>query len=181
MSCSSLPSPKKAGKKSGRNSSRSGFDAEKEMEKVWKEFAASVLYEDSLTELMAGSRLLAFGDHLYAIPKEMTDLKGLKVLRPGLDLGVFKTNRFEPSHGLAMYLKKDQARQWFEMPPDGALIQSFLRGESIDRNGLTEEDASWNLKKNGWVLMMAGPCSIGWAKLVGDTLKNHYPKGLRRP
>lgn len=40
---------------------------------------------------------------------------------------------------------------------------------------------SWNLTGKGWVLMMVDGYSIGWAKLAGQALKNHYPKGLRRP
>ena len=42
-----------------------------------------------------------FGDQLYLLPGEMPDLKGLKVLRPGLHMGTVKKNRFEPSHALA--------------------------------------------------------------------------------
>ena len=28
--------------------------------------------------------------------------------------------------------------------------------------------------------MLAEDYSLGWVKQVGETLKNHYPKGLRR-
>lgn len=164
-----------------RTSSKGNSDPEKETMKIWKEFENTVLSEHALGELLHESSLITFGDHIYALPSDMVSLKGLKVLRPGLDLGVIKKNRFEPSHALALYLKKEQARQWFSMPGDRELIQIYLRGETIDISRLGEKEAFWNLKSSGWVLMMTENCSAGWAKLVGNTLKNHYPKGLRRP
>ena len=44
-----------------------------------------------------------FGEELYLVPKQMVDMKGLKVLRPGLDLGTIKKGGFEPSLVLAKY------------------------------------------------------------------------------
>lgn len=170
------------GRKGKRRTSAKGrLEPEKETVKIWKEFENTVLSEGFSEELLSESRLITFGDHLYAFPSDMVSMKGLKVLRPGLDLGVIKKDRFEPSHALALYLKKEQVRQWFSMPGDRELVQSYLRGETIDISRLEEKDASWELKSGGWVLMMTEGCSAGWAKLVGSTLKNHYPKGLRRP
>ena len=34
-------------------------------------------------------------------------------------------------------------------------------------------------KEKGWILMCTDGFSLGWAKLTGTVLKNHYPKGLR--
>jgi NOL1/NOP2/fmu family ribosome biogenesis protein len=33
----------------------------------------------------------------------------------------------------------------------------------------------------GWVLVTVDGFGLGWGKRTGGTLKNHYPKGLRRP
>jgi NOL1/NOP2/fmu family ribosome biogenesis protein len=33
---------------------------------------------------------------------------------------------------------------------------------------------------NGWCLVCVDGCSIGWGKLAGNQIKNHYPKGLRK-
>lgn len=119
-----------------------------------------------------------FGEQLYLIPPEMKDMSGLKVLRPGLHLGEVKKNRFEPSHSLALYLKKQQVKQWIRLDADGPLIEKYLSGQAMDGGSLKGAGAS-ELKK-GWVLILADNCSAGWAKLAGNTLKNHYPKGLRR-
>ena len=100
----------------------------------------------------------------------MPDLSGLKVLRAGLHLGTVKKGRMEPSHALALFLKKDQALRTVEIGT-GELAEKYLRGESLP----CEE----TLK--GWVLVTCGGYSLGFGKADRGTLKNHYPKGLRRP
>ena len=164
-----------------------------DMEDIWRGFAPEILREDIFKEdserfdpILAGDTFTLFGEELYMVPPQMTDMSGLKVLRAGLDLGTRRKNRFEPSHGLALYLKKDQVKRWISLPKDGELIQKYLRGETIEINELpngadSQENGVGCLNENGWVLIMADGCSMGWAKLVGSTLKNHYPKGLRRP
>lgn len=154
----------------------------------WRQFAETELFISSADRskeavkakrsVWETGRPLMFGDQLYVIPGEMADIKGLKVLRPGLHLGEYKKNRFEPSHSLALYLKKEQARQWASLKGDGSLIRKYLSGEAIDPGCL--EGAHTSLSEKGWVLMLVDSCSIGWAKLAGNMLKNHYPKGLRR-
>jgi len=159
-----------------------------ELERIWRDGAGEFLQKQVFSEMsddydpiLAGNVFQMFGEELYMVPPEMVDMKGLKVLRAGLDLGTVKKNRFEPSHGLALYLKKQMVTQWVCLPGDGELIQRYLRGEIIDTEQLKEDGCDSRLEKNGWVLMLVDGCSIGWAKLVGTTLKNHYPKGLRRP
>ena len=34
--------------------------------------------------------------------------------------------------------------------------------------------------EKGWYLICADGCSLGWGKLAGGIMKNHYPKGLRK-
>ncbi len=188
---------KKAGKKDGKKEKKdkrdkkeknsSGLNAGEKLD-IWRTSSREFLEKSVFSEMadgydpiLAGDTIQMFGEELYMVPPEMVDMKGLKVLRAGLDLGAWKKNRFEPSHGLALYLKKDMVKQWISLPGDGELIQRYLRGETIDTEQLQTENCSSCFEKNGWVLMLAEGCSIGWAKLVGNTLKNRYPKGLRRP
>ena len=35
--------------------------------------------------------------------------------------------------------------------------------------------------KKGWCLVCVDGFSMGWGKMNGVQIKNHYPKGLRRP
>lgn len=116
-----------------------------------------------------------FGDQLYLLPDEMPDLKGLKVLRPGLHMGTMKKNRFEPSHALALSLLPGDAKRAYRMEADGEETAAYLRGEALSCR--TE---NWPAGEKGWVLMCTEEWSLGWSKLSGGCMKNHYPKGLRR-
>lgn len=119
------------------------------------------------------SRLLRFGEQLYLMPFGMPSINQLKVLRAGLHLGTLKKNRFEPSHALALALTKDEALYCMELCPDGeksdmSVIKAYLNGQTLTYAG-----------EKGWYLMTYAGYSIGWGKLAGHIMKNHYPKGLR--
>lgn len=88
------------------------------------------------------------------------------MLRPGLELGEEKKDRFEPAHALALWLRT--AARTEELPPDSSQIQDYLHGQVLPSD------------KKGWTLIRVGNYSIGWGKGDGKVLKNHYPKGLRR-
>lgn len=113
-------------------------------------------------------RLVRFGDRLFLAPPDMPETKGLKVLRPGLQLGVIKKNRFEPAHALALALRPEDVRYTCELSSDGSEIRAYLGGRTLQRGG-----------SNGWYLLTVDGYSIGWGKLAGGIMKNHYPKGLR--
>ncbi len=116
---------------------------------------------------------ILFGDQLYLLPEAMTEIKGLKIERPGLHLGTLKKNRFDPSHALAMALREEEAANTIHFSSDSEHIRAYLRGESISvQNGR-------ELPANGWCLVLVDGYSIGWGKVNNGVLKNHYPKGLR--
>ena len=110
-----------------------------------------------------------FGENLYAMPADTPDLSKVKVLRCGLHLGEIKKGRFEPSHSLAMALKKENVKQFASYPCDSDEMLSYLKGETLN----TDEDIK------GWCLVCTDGYSVGWAKVTDGTMKNHYPKGLR--
>lgn len=120
------------------------------------------------TDLTAGEQLLRFGEQLYLMPEDMPSVKGMKVLRAGLHLGTLKKNRFEPSHALALALKKEEVRRSMELGTDG-LAKTYLGGMTLNHDG-----------EKGWYLMTCQGYSIGWGKLAGQVMKNHYPRGLRK-
>lgn len=123
--------------------------------------------KDTLKQVPQGTKI-KFGDQIYLIPEEMPSLKGLKVLRPGLHLGTLKKNRFEPSHALALALSAEDVKRFVSYPADSYEIKAYLGGQTLNYDG-----------GKGWYLVNADSYSIGWAKLAGGVLKNHYPKGLR--
>ncbi len=110
-------------------------------------------------------RFLPFGETLFVVPHEMPELKGLKVLRAGLELGVVKKDRFEPAHAWALWLKR--AKNMADFAEDSPEIRKYLRGETLPGH------------QNGWTLICVDGLSLGWAKGSGGVLKNHFPKALR--
>ncbi|MBP3684043.1 MAG: RsmB/NOP family class I SAM-dependent RNA methyltransferase [Oscillospiraceae bacterium] len=111
-------------------------------------------------------KAVTFGQNLYWAPKEMPDLSRLKVLRPGLELGTVKKDRFEPAHALALWLKDCEPTQSYGAESEE--MKAYIHGEVVPS------------RKKGWCLVKADDYSIGWGKGDGSVLKNHYPKGLRR-
>ncbi len=144
-------------------------------------------------ELTEGKILLRFGEQLYLAPAETPSLRGLKVLRPGLHLGTVKKNRFEPSHALALFLKKEQVVHAINLTGDGTAVRKYLEGQTltigegcdvemahiITRGRMAAEQENVSLPK-GWCLVCVDGYSLGWGKAAGAVLKNHYPKGLRK-
>lgn len=122
---------------------------------------------DGLVQKSLGfSRLAQFGRYTCAVSPLLPDLKGLKVVRPGLQL--FEDGKTpRPAHALAMWLTPDQALAHVELNEDQA--RRYLRGEAI------EYDAP-----SGWALACYDGCPLGWVKSVPGRLQNHRPKGLRR-
>lgn len=127
----------------------------------WDAFA-----RDLGISLPAG-KALAFGPSWFWAPEELPDLTGLRVLRPGLELGQCRGDRFLPAHALALWLS--DAPRTRDLDPAGPEAVQYLAGEELRGGG-----------PSGWTLITAGGLSLGWTKSSGDVLKNHYPKGLRR-
>ena len=109
--------------------------------------------------------LISFGTSVYLVPKGTPDLHGLKVLRPGLELGLLKKGRFEPSHALALWLQ--DCSRTADFSADSPEIANYLRGQVLSG------------AQTGWTLITVDGLSLGWAKGSGGQLKNHFPKGLR--
>ena len=136
------------------------------------------------------TRFLRFGEHLYVLPDGAPAIDGLKVLRPGLELGTFKKDRFEPAHALAHALKMTDAVNTLDLPAESAEVKEYLNGQSlrIDADtaapsGSAVPDAcrlTLTNPKAPWVLTCVDGFPLGWSKYAGGILKNHYPKGLRK-
>lgn len=122
------------------------------------------------------SAFIRFGDNLYRLPKCAPDLKGIKVLRPGLHLGTFLKNRFEPAHALSHSLHMTNAVNTYNMSLESPEVMQYLNGQALR---VDPEDINMNNPSSPWVLISVEGFSLGWAKYAGGTLKNHYPKGLR--
>ncbi len=126
------------------------------------------LLQAAVSGLPGAPRYIRFGDNLYLAPADMPGLRGLKVLRPGLHLGELKKNRFEPSHALALALSPQDVTHVWDLRADSPETAAYLGGQTFSAEG-----------EKGWYLVCVDGFSIGWGKLAGGMMKNHYPRGLR--
>ena len=111
-------------------------------------------------------KAVSFGQNLFWAPADMPDLRKIKVMRPGLELGTVKKDRFEPAHALALWLKECKTQESYGA--DSEEMKAYIHGDVVPS------------EKKGWCLVCADGYAIGWGKGDGRVLKNHYPKGLRR-
>ena len=125
-----------------------------------------VSFSKELGICLPQGKAVSFGQNLFWAPAEMPDIRRLKVLRPGLELGTVKKDRFEPAHALALWMKDCKNVQDYD--PESLEMKEYLHGNVVPS------------PKKSWCLVTAGGYSIGWGKGDGNVLKNHYPKGLRR-
>ena len=124
-------------------------------------------------DAFAGGRALPaanaqLGDALVSAP-DLPPLDGVKVLRAGVQLGALKGKGFAPDHALAMALP----------PQSGFPALTLDRGQAL--RYLAGEALTVPETLNGWMLAVYEGLSMGFGKASGGQLKNHYPKGLRRP
>ncbi len=146
--------------KDGGENEEPAMEQPQNLPRQWSDFAKALDIR-----LPAGKAVL-FGASLYWAPEDMPSLRGIKVMRPGLELGEVKKDRFEPAHALALWLR--EAANTENFPAQSNEIKAYMHGETVPS------------RQKGWCLLTADGYSIGWGKGDGSVLKNHYPKGLRR-
>lgn len=132
-----------------------------------KEYLDFTLFAGQNLKKIPEGTYLRFGEQLYLAPAGTPSLAGLKVLRPGLHLGAAKKNRFEPAHALALAYDAAQTKNSFALSEKEAA--RFIEGQTFAAEG-----------EKGWYLITVDGYSLGWGKLAGGIMKNHYPKGLRK-
>ncbi|CAM3114723.1 NOL1/NOP2/sun family putative RNA methylase [Lactobacillus bombicola] len=92
----------------------------------------------------------------------------LKIINNGIDLGILKKKRFEPSHQLAMVLGQIKQNQVINLSEQDYLC--YLHGETV----------RIDTEIRGFVLISCHNLIFSFGKVSGDgILKNFYPKGLR--
>ena len=124
------------------------------------------LFEKETLNTTLSGEFLLFGENLYLSPLNL-DLGGLKVVRPGLHLGMCKKGRFEPAHALVLALNCESFKETVTFSSDSEEIKKYLHGETLPGDG------------KGWTAVLCDGLPLGWAKASNGVLKNHYPKGLR--
>ena len=147
-------------KKTGGEETETELPSGEKLPAQWVSFAKEMGIQ------LPEGKAVVFGQNLFWAPAHMPDIRKLKVMRPGLELGTVKKDRFEPAHALALWL--DSCKTIEQYDAESEEMKAYLHGDVVPS------------EKKGWCLVCAGDYSIGWGKGDGRVLKNHYPKGLRR-
>ncbi len=116
----------------------------------------------------SGSNYTVFGEQLYLLPKDTPDLSKLKVLRPGLHVATMKKGRIEPAHALSHVLNMGDMENSISLEKDSMEVRQYLNGQTLNVEG-----------NKGWNLICVDSYGLGFGKVSGGIVKNHYPKGLR--
>ena len=124
----------------------------KESLKIWREIAPGMPEPNG-----------RWGDRLILIP-EAPDVRGLRVVRIGLAMAEIRGRILVPEHAAALALE-GAGTPAVDVSEEEAL--KYLAGEALEADG------------NGWALVRRLGLNLGWGKISGGLLKNHYPKGLR--
>lgn len=149
-------------KKKNKRKHRAIVRPDKDQQRLFDQFLTSVF------PTYQPHQLILFGDQLYDLPLAAAKMAGLNTLRPGLHLGTFKKKRFEPSLAWALASTPRDTQRIINF--DQAQWRQYVHGDVVNIN---EELA------NGWYLLVCDQHACGFGKLVGKTVKNFYPKGLR--
>ncbi|WP_105956007.1 RsmF rRNA methyltransferase first C-terminal domain-containing protein [Apilactobacillus quenuiae] len=133
-----------------------------EQNKLWQEFVNQNISNFN------SKNLITFGEQLYSFEKGLPELKGLKVMRPGLHLGTFKKKRFEPSYALALSISRNQFNKVLYISKDE--WADYVHGDTI---------ACDKVLTKGWYLLICDQQNFAFGRVVNGTIKNFMPKGLR--
>ncbi len=111
---------------------------------------------------------------LYAVPPQLA-VSGT-CFSLGVRIGEQKGTRLAPHHQLFSAYGTHMKRRW-EFALDDPRILRYLHGETVD---ITDDECTGETGDGFGCVTVCG-CALGGGKRVGNTLKNHYPKGLRIP
>lgn len=170
----SLQGAEKASGVRGKNSRTRGKDSAEKDLGLLVDFVEELLGQGSLEKFAAALGVdesfyfVNSGGQVYLVSGQMPSLQGLKVLRPGLHVGELKKNRFEPSHSLAMALDPEAVSHVWNLASGERGAYAYLEGQTFPAEG-----------EGGWYLVCVDGFGLGWGKLAGGIMKNHYPRGLR--
>ncbi len=123
-----------------------------------------------LAELPQSMRLTVLRDALWLTPDFPVPSGG--IFAPGVCIGTLQKGRIEPHHQLASALGRQYRRQ-VALSQGDPRVAAYLRGEEIPLSAVETANG------NGYAAVLYEGAPLGGGKIVGDRLKNHYPKGLR--
>lgn len=137
---------------------------DKKVKKLWEDFV-----QENLAYIPPEGIVQVYGSNIYLIPEDLPDMRGLNVVRTGLQLGSVEKDRFEPSQALAMALPMQHFKNILNLDVQSQEVFKYLKGETLMIEG-----------KKGWTAVCVDGYPLGWGKQGDGMLKNGYPKAWRK-
>ena len=101
------------------------------------------------------------------------DIEGIVKMLPTLDIAL----RYAPDGEQHMYLAGEDVSALIRTP-EISIYASDVSAFPEVRAYLSGQTLPCDCRS--WTLVTTGGLSLGWGKAVGDMIKNHYPRGLRK-
>ena len=127
---------------------------------------------------MDKDRIVIRNDKVFLLPEtDFTEGKKYRVLRNGLYMGDMKKNRFEPSTTFALALSKNDYGNVINLSSNDPRADRYLKGETLtlEYNEINDMNLS-----DGIVLIAVDGFSLGWGRLLKNTVKNKYLPAWRK-
>lgn len=130
----------------------------------------NTFYKDNFKNDIYGNAYTV-GEKVYILPKDVPKTSGINIIRSGVLAGEMKHKTFFPHHALYSAAKAEECKNIVNLDLNDSRLMRFLHGEEIDISGSEAHKGFCALSVEGIV--------IGFGKISGTKMKNHYPKGLR--
>lgn len=111
--------------------------------------------------------VIKINDNYYGLDKTIPIYKDMNLIRYGINFASIKNNELIPTFNLSHYLDSS-----FSINLNETELKAYLHGDIIKKDDL-------NLK-DGYYIVSYKKLNLGIVKKIKNTLKNFYPKGLRR-
>ena len=131
---------------------------------------ARVFFDEQFSEPLCGLPVKK-GEQWFLAPEELPEpTAGLRLLRAGVPAGREKAERFEPEHALYLAAVPGACKRALDLPLSDSRLAAFLHGEPVE-----------TALADGYAAVLAEGFAVGFGKVSGGVLKNHYPRALRDP
>lgn len=149
----------------------------------WRELEGLPRELEGLIAVEAG-RLWQGGNQLHRFDASLPD-DWIGSAVAGTELacrtGESHSQRWSPSFGASVLSRVYPLVNSRELPLDDAQAVRFVAGESLRGVGSVGDAGTVGRDAGGWRVPSWRGRRLGWGKLTGGVLKNHFPKAIRQP